>query len=122
MTKEDPKTPEELAEEEVNKIIAKSLANRKLEIKQHKARIKKLEKEIRKIIDGELVPDEEDYPPSDSKDIIIKSNIIINTQEKKKKEYDYGDWNSTSYKFHWYDDSTSMSKCLWNSSTTAITW
>lgn len=107
MTKEEAKTPEELAEEEVNKLIGKSIASRKLEIKQHRARIKKLEKEIKKIIDGELVPDEGECSPSDSKDIIIRPNIIINNPEKKKKDKGYEplDWG-TSPGHYWYSDST----------------
>lgn len=52
----DKKTPRELAEEHVNKKIAKMIATRQLEIKRLQAKIKMLEKEITKIESGELVP------------------------------------------------------------------
>ena len=51
------KTPKELAKKEVNKQLAKGMAKRQLEIKRLEAKKKKLEKEIKKIESGELVPD-----------------------------------------------------------------
>jgi len=54
------KSPEQMAEKEVNKSLGKSIARRQLEIKKHEAAIKKLEKEITKIKSGELVPEESD--------------------------------------------------------------
>lgn len=56
----ETKTPEQMAEKEVNKSLGKSIARRQLEIKKHQASIKKLEKEIAKIKSGELVPEESD--------------------------------------------------------------
>lgn len=53
------RTPEEYAEREVNKRIAKEIASRKLKVKEYRAKIKKLEKEINKIKNGELFPDED---------------------------------------------------------------
>jgi len=54
------KTPEERAEKEVSKRLAESIADRMMDVKKYKAKIKKLEKEIKQIISGELVPDEDD--------------------------------------------------------------
>jgi len=54
------KTPEELAEKEVNKSLAKGIAKRQMEIKKYEAKIAKLKKEIEKIKSGELIPDEDD--------------------------------------------------------------
>ena len=52
------KTPEEIADREVNKKIGMEIANRVMKIKRHEAEIKKLRKEIEKIKNGELVPEE----------------------------------------------------------------
>lgn len=54
----DPKTPEELAEREVNKQTGKSIAKRLLDKKRLEAKIKKLDKEIDRIKKGEFVPDD----------------------------------------------------------------
>ena len=64
------KTPEEMAEKEVNKQLGKSIARRQLEIKQYQAKIKKLEKEIEKIKSGELV-EGESSPSSISVSLIL---------------------------------------------------
>jgi len=64
------KTAKEMAEKEVNKTLAKAIANRQLEIKKYQAKIKKLEKEIEKIESGELVPDDEDSSSSHFPNII----------------------------------------------------
>lgn len=61
------KTPDELADEELNKDMAKEIAKRKKDIKRKQAEVKKLEKEIQKIKDGELVPDGDTLSPSNSK-------------------------------------------------------
>lgn len=112
MTEEKVKTPDELADEEVNKQIAKALACRKLEIKKCKARIKKLEKEIKKIIDGELIPDEEDCcSPSDSnKNKGWQPPFIVNipkdNPKKEKKYHDYADWTCEPHRYYWYDNGT----------------
>jgi uncharacterized protein YegL len=53
-----PKTSTEMAEKELSKKEAKSIANRLYEIKKHEAEIKKINKQIEKIKSGELVPDE----------------------------------------------------------------
>ena len=57
---------EELAEKEVEKRISKSIASRIMKVRRLKAQIKEIEKEIKKIIDGDLVPAEEDDDSSDS--------------------------------------------------------
>jgi len=54
----DPKTPEELAEREVNKQTGRSIAKRLLEKRKLEAKIKKLDKEIDRIKKGEFVPDD----------------------------------------------------------------
>ena len=51
------KTPEEMAEKEVNRQLGKSIAKRMVEIKKNAAKIRKLEKEIERIKSGELVED-----------------------------------------------------------------
>lgn len=66
------KTPDEMAEEELNKDMAKGMAKRLKEIKKKKAEIKRLEKEIEKIKSGELVPDGEGSSlSSDKKHVVI---------------------------------------------------
>jgi len=102
MAKEEVKTPEEYAEEEVNKQVAKEIAKRSMELKRIEAQKKKLEKEIEKIKSGELVLDGDDSPSSFSNkenNVIIvldesgsmssiRSNVIegMNTYFKKLKE------------------------------------
>ena len=54
------KTPEQEAKRQLNKQFGKAIAKRMMEIKQHEAKIKKLNKEIEKIKSGELVPNDED--------------------------------------------------------------
>lgn len=54
------KTPEERANDVISKTLGRAIAARMLEIKQHEAAIKKLQREIKKIKDGELVPDEDE--------------------------------------------------------------
>ena len=78
MKEEKIKTPEQMAQKEVNKKLAKAIANRQLEIKRHEASIKKLQKEIKKIKDGELVPDldEESDSSSSPSEKIIERTII----------------------------------------------
>lgn len=104
------KTPEELAEREVNKKLAKAIANRQLEIKKHEAEIKKLQKEIGKIKTGELVPGiDEDENSSSSSEKVIKiiertvdsSTISPYKYPKKKKKsdwsyYPYSYWSGTT--------------------------
>ena len=63
------KTPEEMAEKEVNKQLGKSIAKRMVEIKKNTANIRKLEKEIEKIKSGELV--EDSSPSSISVSLIL---------------------------------------------------
>jgi hypothetical protein len=58
------KTPKELAINELNKKLGKEIAKRMLEIKKHNAEIRRLEKEIVKIENGELVPNCEDEEAS----------------------------------------------------------
>jgi len=71
------KTPEEMAQKEVNKKLARAIAERQLEIKRHEAKIKKLQKEIKKIKDGELVPDvDEESDSSSSSERIVEREII----------------------------------------------
>jgi len=101
MNKEKLKTPEEMAQKEVNKKLAKAIAERQLEIKRHEAKIKKLQKEIKKINDGELVPDvDEESDSSSSSERIVERTIIkeVSTKSddygyyitpKKKKTFDY---------------------------------
>lgn len=72
MAEKKEKTPEQLADKELNKKIAKSIASRKYDIKKHEAAIKKLQKEIKKIVNGELVPEidgDSDDESSDAEDI-----------------------------------------------------
>lgn len=63
---DEVKTPEQEAEKQLNKQFGKAIAKRMLEIKQHEAKIKKLNKEIEKIKKGELVPGDEDDSSSHS--------------------------------------------------------
>lgn len=82
MTKE--KTPEELAQKEVNKRVAKALADIEIERRRLKARIKKLDRKEKKILDGELVPnsdgslpDDEDEDNDSSSDSISHVAILL---------------------------------------------
>lgn len=114
MTKEEVKTPEEYAEEEVNKQVAKEIAKRSMELKRIKAQKKKLEKEIEKIKSGELVLDGDDSPSyfsNKENNVIIvldesgsmssiRSEVIdgMNTYFKKLKESKM-DYKISLYKF-----------------------
>ena len=86
------KTPEDRANKEVDKLLAKAIARRKLEVKRHEAKIKKLNKEIEKIKNGELVPDEDEESSSDSFSTTIQKHII---KEKERQQSD--DWHG------WHD-------------------
>lgn len=70
------KTPEQLAQKEVNKRVAKALADIEIERRRLRARVKKLDKKEKKVLDGEIVPekdgsllddDDEDNDSSSSK-------------------------------------------------------
>jgi len=50
------KTPEEMAQKEVNKRVGRALADLEIKVREYKAKIKKLEKKKQKILDGEIVP------------------------------------------------------------------
>lgn len=74
------KTPKELAEKEVNKRVAKTLADIEIERRQLKAKLKKLDKKEKKVLDGELVPDsngkiEDDDEDNDSSS--LKVNFLL---------------------------------------------
>ena len=58
MGEKETKTPEQRAEEAVNKKLRNAMACRLLKIRRCQAAIKKLEKEIKKIKEGELVPED----------------------------------------------------------------
>ena len=108
MTEE--KTPEQLADDEINKQIGKALAIRKLEIRKLKSQIKELEKEIEKIKTGELVPDEDYNSPSDSQPTTIWYGLPYTTyKEKKSKKHTYDTYNV------WYsNNSSSTTSYSWN--------
>ncbi|GAH66370.1 unnamed protein product, partial [marine sediment metagenome] len=53
------KTPEELAQKEVNKRIAKALADIEIEKRLLRAKIKKLDKKAKKVLDGDIVPEKD---------------------------------------------------------------
>jgi|GEM_PF-1496842 len=55
---EEEKTPEQLAKKEVNKRVAKVLADIEIKRRKYKAKIKKLDKLEKKILDGDVVPDD----------------------------------------------------------------
>ena len=86
------KTAKEMAEKEVNKRLAKAIANRQLEVRKYQAKIKKLEKEIEKIESGELVPSDEDEDSSSHNPVIIerKEEHHHHHYPKKEKEEDNG--------------------------------
>lgn len=76
------KTPEEMAQKEVNKRVGKALADLEIKVREYKAKIKKLEKKKQKVLDGEIVPpsrgsvlddidDDEDDSSSDSTKVTI---------------------------------------------------
>lgn len=71
------KTPEEMAEREVNKQTAKSIAKRLMEKKKLEARMKKLDREIEKIKKGEFVPDEGSVSDKDDEDDESSSLKVI---------------------------------------------
>ena len=71
------KTPDELAEKELNKKQAKSIANRMWEIRKLEAQKKKLEKQIEKIKSGELVPDEGSISTKDEDDESSSLKVIF---------------------------------------------
>lgn len=94
----DEKTPEDRANKEVDKLLAKAIAKRKLEVKRYEAKIKKLNKEIEQIKNGELVPDEGEESSSDSFPTkIIERHIIREKREVKGWDEYYKpfikDWN-----------------------------
>lgn len=74
---ETPKTPDELAEKELNKKQAKSIANRLWEIKKLEAQKKKLEKQIEKIKSGEFVPDEGSLSTKDEDDESSSLHVVL---------------------------------------------
>lgn len=74
---EKPKTPDELAEKELNKKQAKSIANRLWEIRKLEAQKKKLEKQIEKIKSGELVPDEGSLSSKDEDDESSSLHVVF---------------------------------------------
>ena len=51
------KTPEQLAEKEVNKKIGSEIAKKVMEIRRYEAQIKRLNREIEKLKSGEAVPE-----------------------------------------------------------------
>lgn len=53
-----PKTPKELAEKEVNKRVAKKLADIEIKRRRLNAKIKKLDKLEKKILNGDVIPDD----------------------------------------------------------------
>ena len=69
MENEKTKTPEQYAEQEMNKKIGKAIANRQM-------KINKLKEEIRKLKSGEMLPEEEDSSDSTKKKEIVKERII----------------------------------------------
>ena len=110
------KTPEEMAQKEVNKKLAKAIAERQLDIKRHEAKIKKLQKEIKKIKDGELVPDVDEESDSSSPSERIVEREIIRTVEvptvspykpRKKKTQSWGTYypyysgSTTGYQYRY---------------------
>lgn len=68
MAEKKKATSTEMAEKELSKKEAKAIANRLWEIKKLEAQKKKLEKEITKIKDGTLVPDEGSLSSKDEDD------------------------------------------------------
>lgn len=66
MVENKPKTAEQRAEEAVTKKLGNAIACRMLKIRRYQASIKKLEKEIKKIKEGELVPEDEDEDGDES--------------------------------------------------------
>jgi hypothetical protein len=63
-----PKTPQEMAQTEVNKKVAKALANIEIERRRLHARIKKLDKKEKKLLDGELIPNDDGSLPDDGEE------------------------------------------------------
>ena len=74
---EKVKTPEQMAEGELNRKLGKSIANRQLQIKKYEAEIKKLQKQIEKIKSGELVPDEGSLSTKDEDDDSSSLSVIF---------------------------------------------
>jgi len=85
----------ELAEKEVEKKTAKAIAKRMMEVRRLNAKVKKLEKEITKIISGDLVPGEDDDEEDDSSD----SGLTMDMDMFKKKVKDMnGPWGERNWK------------------------
>lgn len=75
MPKEKPKTPKELAEKEVNKRVAKKLADIEIKRRRLNAQLKKLDKVEKKILDGDIVPEDIDIDKiSDDEDDDLSSS------------------------------------------------
>jgi Mg-chelatase subunit ChlD len=72
-----PKTAEELAEREVNKQTAKSIAKRLLEIKKLDAQKKKRLREIERIKKGEFVPDDGTISTTDEDDDSSSLKVVF---------------------------------------------
>lgn len=58
------RTPQQIAQGELNKKIARAIADRLYQKKNLEAQIKKLDKEIAQIENGELVPKDSSYDES----------------------------------------------------------
>jgi len=74
------KTPEEMAKKEVNKRVGKALSDIEIERRKLKAKIKKLDKKEKKILDGELVPGDGSIIDDDDEDndsSSIKVNFLL---------------------------------------------
>ena len=86
---EKVKTADEVAEKEINKLVGKAIAKKRLQIR-------KLEAEIKKLRSGEMSPDEADNESADSdfKKEIIKEHHYHHHHELervKDRGYDYWD-------------------------------
>lgn len=75
MSEKKPKTPKELAEKEVNKRVAKKLADIEIKRRRLNAQLKKLDKLEKKILNGDVVPEDIDIDKiSDDEDDDLSSS------------------------------------------------
>jgi len=91
------KTPEQLAQKEVNKRVARALADIEIEKRRLAAKIKKLEKKAKKVLEGDIVPE--------------KDGSILKDDDDDDEDNDSSSSKTTKVIFL-LDESGSMQGCL----------
>ena len=87
---EKPKTADEVAEKEINKLVGKAIAKKRLQIR-------KLEAEIKKLKSGEMSPDEADNESADSDSIektIEEHHHHHHHEHERIKDRGYNYWDN----------------------------